>query len=63
MKSIITLSILVLSFFAHAQKKQLAATPPMGWNSWNYFGKEAINETIIREVIDAMVSEGLQKAG
>ena len=63
MKSIITLSILVLSFFAHAQKKQLAATPPMGWNSWNYFGKEDINEKIIREVIDAVVSEGLKKAG
>lgn len=41
----------------------LAKTPPMGWNSWNWFGKDNINENLIREVIDAMVSEGLKDAG
>ena len=47
-----------------AQKKvSLAPTPPMGWNSWNWFGKEEINEKLIKEVIDAMVSEGLVAAG
>jgi alpha-galactosidase len=40
----------------------LAATPPMGWNSWNKFGC-GIDETIIREVADAMVSSGLRDAG
>ncbi len=35
----------------------------MGWNSWNWFGKEAINEQIVCEVIDAMVTNGLRDAG
>lgn len=41
----------------------VAESPPMGWNSWNWFGKQNINETIIKEVIDAMVSTGLRDAG
>jgi alpha-galactosidase len=41
----------------------LAPTPPMGWNSWNYFGKHDINEKIVYEVIDAMVEHGLRDAG
>jgi alpha-galactosidase len=40
----------------------LAQTPPMGWNSWNTFGGH-INEAVIRETADAIVSEGLQDAG
>lgn len=41
----------------------VALTPPMGWNSWNFFAKPNINESIVREVIDAMVKEGLKEAG
>ena len=41
----------------------LAPSPPMGWNSWNWFGKNDINEQIVREVIDAMVNQGLRDAG
>ena len=41
----------------------LVPTPPMGWNSWNWFGKRHINEQVVREVIDAMAAEGLRKAG
>jgi alpha-galactosidase len=64
MKFILTILFFLLIIFSHAQqKKQLAGTPPMGWNSWNYFGKEDINEKIIKEAIDAMVWEGLLKAG
>ena len=48
----------------NAQKNPaLAPTPPMGWNSWNWFGKAAIDEPTAREVIDAMVSTGLRDAG
>jgi alpha-galactosidase len=39
-----------------------AATPPMGWMTWNYFG-ERINEGIIKEMADAMASSGMLKAG
>jgi hypothetical protein len=36
--------------------------PPMGWNSWNQFGC-GINETIVKQQADAMVSSGLFSAG
>ena len=46
-----------------AQKfEDLALTPPMGWNSWNVF-QTNINEKMIKEIADAMVSSGMQKAG
>ncbi|XP_071695991.1 alpha-galactosidase 1-like [Rutidosis leptorrhynchoides] len=40
----------------------LANTPQMGWNSWNHFYCN-INETMIRETADALVSTGLAKLG
>ena len=48
---------------AAAQKFEgLAQTPPMGWSSWNKFGCE-INEDIIKQTADLMVSTGLRDAG
>ena len=50
-------------------------TPPMGWNSWctgeragtqslcNAFGADPCTETMVREVADAMVSEGMVDLG
>ena len=43
-------------------KPELAATPPMGWNSWNTFRCD-IDEHVIRETADAMVSSGMKDAG
>ncbi|GAB3224572.1 hypothetical protein GCM10027423_60440 [Spirosoma arcticum] len=40
----------------------LALTPPMGWNSWNKFGCN-VDEKLIREVADALVSTGMKAAG
>ena len=40
----------------------LALTPPMGWNSWNPYGKH-VSEKVIRETADAMVSSGLKDVG
>jgi alpha-galactosidase len=40
----------------------LALTPPMGWNSWNKFACN-VDEKLIREVADAMVSSGMRDAG
>jgi len=40
----------------------LALTPPMGWNSWNYFSG-AINEDDVREIANAMVDRGMRDAG
>lgn len=65
MKKCIVLLLAVTIFgAANAQvRRELAKTPPMGWNSWNFFGKQDINEKIVLEVIDAMVSTGLRDAG
>lgn len=40
----------------------LALTPPMGWNGYNKFD-EAIDEKLVRESADSLVSSGLKDAG
>ncbi|MEA3057540.1 MAG: alpha-galactosidase [Sphingomonadales bacterium] len=40
----------------------LALTPPMGWNSWNKFACN-VNEQIVRDTADSMVSSGMRDAG
>jgi alpha-galactosidase len=47
----------------HALDNGLAKTPPMGWNSWNKFGCEGLNEKVVRETADAMVTNGMKDAG
>jgi len=47
----------------HAADDGLAMTPPMGWYPWNEFGQEPQNETLIKEIADALVSSGLKDAG
>ena len=39
-----------------------AIKPPMGWNSWNTFGKD-INDSLIRQIADTMVEKGYLEAG
>jgi len=40
----------------------LAATPPMGWNSWNHFAAK-VSDAIIRQQADAMIASGMKSAG
>jgi alpha-galactosidase len=47
---------------AHAQQPQIAARPPMGWNSWNHFHGH-VTDADIRNAADAMVSSGMRDAG
>ena len=42
--------------------RSLAATPPMGWNSWNKFGCN-VSEKLIKEMADAMAASGMADAG
>jgi alpha-galactosidase len=64
MKKILTITLLLCTQPVLAQHTpELAASPPMGWNSWNWFGKKAINAKIVREVIDSMAANGLREAG
>ncbi len=63
LKKHLFLILFFLTQFSFAQKfENLALTPPMGWNSWNHFACD-INETIVREMADAMVSSGMKDAG
>lgn len=67
MKRLTILFAILISFLsfpgAYAQKfDSLALTPPMGWNSWNNFACE-VDEKLIRETADAMVSSGMKDAG
>ncbi|TQS47131.1 glycoside hydrolase family 27 protein [Cryptosporangium phraense] len=39
-----------------------AATPPLGWNSWNGFGCD-VSDALIRQTADALVSSRLRDAG
>ena len=41
----------------------LGATPPMGWNSWNTFGCNNLNETLIKQIADIFVSSGMKDVG
>jgi alpha-galactosidase len=55
--------LFVTAFFnAPAQTGGLAATPPMGWNSWNHFA-EKVNDADVRAAADALVSSGMRDAG
>lgn len=57
-------ALISISSNSYSQKNpDLAKTPPMGWNSWNWHGKKDINEQVIRQTIDAIVKEGLRDAG
>ncbi len=41
---------------------ELALTPPMGWNSWNSWGR-SVGDAKVRAAADAMVSSGLAAHG
>src|SRR5271163_710257 len=45
-----------------AQSPQLAATPPMGWNSWNHFATR-VTDADVRATADILVSSGMKDAG
>jgi alpha-galactosidase len=62
-KLIVTVfSMMALGAAAPAQESAVAATPPMGWNSWNHFAGK-VNEADVKAAADAMVSSGMKAAG
>ncbi len=54
--------IFLLCPTAKPQSSGLAATPPMGWNSWNHFG-EKVTDADVRAAADAVVASGMRDAG
>ena len=63
MKKLLLTLFLFLAIESFSQKvKGLAMTPPMGWNSWNTFASN-INEKMVLQMADVMVSSGMRDAG
>ncbi len=62
----IVISIFIFStkdcFSQQIHRDSLALTPPMGWNSWNKFACN-VDETLIKQIADSMVSSGMRDAG
>ncbi len=55
-------AVLLMPSLLPAQRTTLAATPPMGWNSWNLFARK-VSDADVRAAADAMVSSGMKDAG
>src|ERR1700761_7944471 len=53
--------VFVTAFFS-LQAQTVAATPPMGWNSWNHFAGR-VTDPDVRAAADALVSSGMRDAG
>ena len=68
--SLLSVGFLVLgSLASHPQEPvqrsappQVAATPPMGWNSWNFFAGR-VTDKDIRAAADQLVASGMKDAG
>ncbi|GAM26956.1 hypothetical protein SAMD00019534_101310, partial [Acytostelium subglobosum LB1] len=58
----ITLALMSSGSKVIALDNGLGLTPQMGWSTWNYFACE-INETIIMEIANALVSNGMKDVG
>jgi alpha-galactosidase len=57
----LALNALIFVSVVQAQKRVLAPTPPMGWNSWDAFG-EAVKESDIRATAD-WIAKSLKSYG
>ena len=53
---------LLLALTPLSQAQTVAATPPMGWNSWNHFACK-VTAADIRAAADAIASNGMKAAG
>jgi alpha-galactosidase len=60
---LVMMAVVMMPAFGRALDNGLAKTPPMGWNSWNKFGCQGLNERVVRETADTMVSSGMKDAG
>jgi len=59
---LIVLLLCTTNGFCQQKDSLLAQTPPMGWNSWNFF-EETVSEKILMEITDAMVANGMALKG
>ncbi len=62
MRILTVLSTILLSGVTAFGQTKLAATPPMGWNSWNHFAGH-VTDADVRSAADSLVSTGMRDAG
>lgn len=60
--SFVIATLAALTTDVDALNNGLGLTPQMGWNTWNKFGC-SINEYLIQQTADKIVSLGLKTAG
>ncbi len=58
----LALASLSLALPKPAVSQQAALTPPMGWNSWNYFA-EKVDDKGVRAAADQIAATGMKDAG
>ena len=66
-RAFLPLAVLTFAVFTPASShtasaQHLAQTPPMGWNSWNYFASK-VDDKGIRAAADQIVATGMKDAG
>jgi alpha-galactosidase len=61
-RSLFLVMLFSMTSLLRAQVIDIAATPPMGWNSWNHF-RDKVDDATIRAQAEAMVSSGMRDAG
>lgn len=59
----VALSLMIAPAMSLGLDNGLARTPPMGWNSWNKFGCDGLNEKVVRQTADEMATNGMKDAG
>jgi len=61
-KALAPLLLLLSAFTGRALTNNLALTPPMGWNSWNYYAFN-INSADVRAMADIVATNGMKAVG
>src|SRR3954465_10126149 len=52
----------LFAFTGLSRAQDVAQTPPMGWNSWNYFAAK-VDDKGVRAAADQLVATGMKDAG
>jgi len=62
-RAMVVIAAICIPFAARALDNGLAKTPPMGWNSWNKYACDGLNEAVVRATADAIADNGMKDAG
>jgi alpha-galactosidase len=60
--AVLAASVTTIMATPAAAQEPVAQTPPMGWNSWNYFAGK-VDDKGVRAAADELVSTGMKDAG